>query len=81
LKNPNKFNVHCWRMAPTIEKISAITFRVINMEASVQFYGNVLGMSCFTAENGRVSPHCERAIQRLRFLTSNKVTACRSGAG
>ena len=39
-----KFNVHCWRMAPTIEKISAITFRVMNMKASVQFYGNVLGM-------------------------------------
>jgi catechol 2,3-dioxygenase-like lactoylglutathione lyase family enzyme len=31
-------------MAPTIEKISAITFRVINMKVSVQFYGNVLGM-------------------------------------
>ncbi|MCU1247424.1 MAG: glyoxalase [Edaphobacter sp.] len=32
------------RMAPTIEKISAITFRVLNMKASVQFYRNVLGM-------------------------------------
>lgn len=31
-------------MAPTIEKISAITFRVSNMQASVQFYRNVLGM-------------------------------------
>ena len=31
-------------MAPTIEKISAITFRVVNMKASVQFYRNVLGM-------------------------------------
>jgi catechol 2,3-dioxygenase-like lactoylglutathione lyase family enzyme len=31
-------------MAPTIEKISAITFRVSNMKASVQFYRNVLGM-------------------------------------
>jgi catechol 2,3-dioxygenase-like lactoylglutathione lyase family enzyme len=31
-------------MAPTIEKISAITFRVLNMKASVQFYRNVLGM-------------------------------------
>ena len=38
------FDVHCWRMAPTIEKISAITFRVLNMKASVQFYRNVLGM-------------------------------------
>ena len=31
-------------MVPTIEKISAITFRVLSMKASVQFYGNVLGM-------------------------------------
>jgi catechol 2,3-dioxygenase-like lactoylglutathione lyase family enzyme len=40
----SKFDVHCWRMAPTIEKISAVTFRVVNMKASVQFYRNVLGM-------------------------------------
>jgi catechol 2,3-dioxygenase-like lactoylglutathione lyase family enzyme len=39
-----KFDVHCWRMAPSIEKISAITFRVLNMQTSVQFYRNVLGM-------------------------------------
>jgi catechol 2,3-dioxygenase-like lactoylglutathione lyase family enzyme len=38
------YALHCWRMAPTIEKISAITFRVLNMKASVQFYRNVLGM-------------------------------------
>jgi catechol 2,3-dioxygenase-like lactoylglutathione lyase family enzyme len=31
-------------MAPSIEKISAITFRVLNMKASVQFYRSVLGM-------------------------------------
>jgi catechol 2,3-dioxygenase-like lactoylglutathione lyase family enzyme len=31
-------------MAPTIEKVSAITFRVLNTKASVQFYRNVLGM-------------------------------------
>jgi catechol 2,3-dioxygenase-like lactoylglutathione lyase family enzyme len=30
-------------MTPMIEKISAITFRVLNMQASVQFYRNVLG--------------------------------------
>jgi catechol 2,3-dioxygenase-like lactoylglutathione lyase family enzyme len=40
----SKFDVHCWRMAPAIEKISAITFRVLNMQASVQFYRSVLGM-------------------------------------
>jgi len=31
-------------MAPAIERISAITFRVLNMKASVQFYRSVLGM-------------------------------------
>ena len=31
-------------MAPTIETISAITLRVSNMQASVRFYRNVLGM-------------------------------------
>ena len=31
-------------MAPKIEKISAITFRVLNMKDSVQFSRNVLGM-------------------------------------
>jgi catechol 2,3-dioxygenase-like lactoylglutathione lyase family enzyme len=31
-------------MTPTIEKISAITFRILNMKASVQFYRKVLGM-------------------------------------
>jgi catechol 2,3-dioxygenase-like lactoylglutathione lyase family enzyme len=40
----SQFNVHCWRMTPTIEKISAITLRVMNMKDSVLFYQNVLGM-------------------------------------
>ena len=40
----SKFDVHCWRMAPAIKKISAITFRVSNMKVAVQFYRNVLGM-------------------------------------
>ena len=31
-------------MAMTVEKISAITFRVANMPASVRFYRDVLGM-------------------------------------
>ena len=39
-----KFDVHCWRMRPAIEKLSAITFRVLDMKASVQFYRNVLGL-------------------------------------
>jgi catechol 2,3-dioxygenase-like lactoylglutathione lyase family enzyme len=28
----------------TVEKISAVTFRVLNIKASVRFYGDVLGM-------------------------------------
>ncbi len=39
-------------MAPTIEKISAITFRVLNMQASVQFYRNVLGMKLLYGGEG-----------------------------
>jgi catechol 2,3-dioxygenase-like lactoylglutathione lyase family enzyme len=31
-------------MAPAVETISAITFRVANMKAAVQFYRDVLGM-------------------------------------
>jgi len=31
-------------MTPTIEKISAVTFRVVNMTDSVRFYRDVLGM-------------------------------------
>ena len=41
----SKFDVHCCPMGPKIEKISAITFRVSNMQASVHFYRNVLGMT------------------------------------
>jgi len=31
-------------MAPTIERISAVTFRVVNVTQSVRFYRDVLGM-------------------------------------
>jgi catechol 2,3-dioxygenase-like lactoylglutathione lyase family enzyme len=31
-------------MTMTVEKISAVTFRVLNMKASVRFYRGVLGM-------------------------------------
>ena len=36
--------LNLWRMEPTIEKISAVTFRVENMTESVRFYRDVLGM-------------------------------------
>jgi catechol 2,3-dioxygenase-like lactoylglutathione lyase family enzyme len=44
-----EFHVHCSRMAPTIKKACAITFRVLNMKASVQFYRNVLGLDLLYA--------------------------------
>src|ERR1700736_4298549 len=36
-------------MAPSIEKISAVTFRVMNMTESVRFYRDVLGMELLYA--------------------------------
>src|ERR1700680_2191660 len=47
-----QIQLHCWRMAPMIEKISAITFRVLDMKASVQFYRNVLGMELLYGGEG-----------------------------
>src|SRR5215469_8944984 len=44
MPSEDKFDVNCCRMPPSIEKISAITFRVLNMKTSVQFYCDVLGM-------------------------------------
>ena len=39
-------------MVPTIEKISAVTFRVGNMAESVRFYRDVLGMELFYGGEG-----------------------------
>jgi catechol 2,3-dioxygenase-like lactoylglutathione lyase family enzyme len=39
-------------MTPTIEKISAVTFRVRNMTESVRFYGDVLGMELLYGGKG-----------------------------
>ena len=39
-------------MAPTMEKISAVTFRVGNMAESVQFYRDVLGMELLYGGDG-----------------------------
>ncbi len=36
--------VDWWGMTMTVEKISAVTFRVLNMKASVRFYKDILGM-------------------------------------
>jgi catechol 2,3-dioxygenase-like lactoylglutathione lyase family enzyme len=39
-------------MAPTMEKISAVTFRVVNMTESVRFYRDVLGMELLFGGEG-----------------------------
>jgi catechol 2,3-dioxygenase-like lactoylglutathione lyase family enzyme len=39
-------------MAPTIERISVITFRVSNMKVSVKFYRDVLGMQMLYGGEG-----------------------------
>jgi catechol 2,3-dioxygenase-like lactoylglutathione lyase family enzyme len=39
-------------MEPTIEKISAVTFRVANMKESVRFYRDVLGMELLYGGEG-----------------------------
>jgi len=41
---PDGMHFHFFGGAMRIEKISAVTFRVLNMKASVQFYRDVLGM-------------------------------------
>ena len=41
---PDGMHFHFFGGAMRIEKISAVTFRVLNMKASVRFYGDVLGM-------------------------------------
>ena len=39
-------------MAPMIERISAVTFRVVNMTESVRFYRDVLGMELLYGGEG-----------------------------
>jgi catechol 2,3-dioxygenase-like lactoylglutathione lyase family enzyme len=39
-------------MAPTMEKISAVTFRVVNMTQSVRFYRDALGMELIYGGEG-----------------------------
>jgi len=47
-------------MAPTIEKISAITFRVSNIKAPVQFYRNVLGLDLL--DGGKHASFCSLRV-------------------
>jgi len=53
-------------MTPTIEKISAVTFRVVNMTDSVRFYRDVLGMELvYGGEGTGFSSLCARDTQSV----------------
>lgn len=49
--------VNFWYMAPMIDKVSAVTVRVRNMKASVQFYRDVLGMEVAFGGEGLGTAH------------------------
>jgi catechol 2,3-dioxygenase-like lactoylglutathione lyase family enzyme len=60
-------------MAPTIEKISAVTFRVRNMTESVRFYRDVLVMELlYDGREGRGSAHYAQETHKLRFSISEQ---------
>jgi catechol 2,3-dioxygenase-like lactoylglutathione lyase family enzyme len=54
-------------MTPTIENISAVTLRVVNMTESVRFYRDVLGMELLYGGEGQASLHCAHEMHNLRF--------------
>ena len=69
-------------MAPTIEKISAVTLRVVNMTESVRFYKDVLGMELLsTVERAQSSLHCAQETHNLRSSIWNKVKQRLNGGG
>jgi catechol 2,3-dioxygenase-like lactoylglutathione lyase family enzyme len=64
-------------MAPTIEKISAVTFRVANMTESVRFYRDVLGMELlYGGEDTGFSSLCAKDAQSaiLNLEQGDRVT-------
>jgi len=61
--------VDSWGMTMTVEKISAVTFRVLNMKASVRFYINVLGMEIiYGGEDGSFSSLRQRTPAPLSLI-------------
>jgi catechol 2,3-dioxygenase-like lactoylglutathione lyase family enzyme len=57
-----------------VEKISAVTFRVLSMKASVHFYCDVLGMELVYGGEERASLRFVPKTRILPFLTWSKVT-------
>src|SRR5207245_9556527 len=69
-------------MALKVERISAVTFRVSNMNASVQFYRDVLGMEVlYGAEELRGSLPCVRKTRTLPSSIWSRVSGSTAGVG
>ena len=65
-------------MSLTVEKISAVTLRVSNMKASVQFYRDVLGMELLYGGEGAgfSSLRARGADCAILNLEEGETTAC-----
>jgi len=77
--------VNCWDMTMMVEKISAVTFRVLNMKTSVRFYRDVLGMeiiygtSTITASDIDCQLGCREAVDlSASENSSERKRVCRS---
>jgi len=69
-------------MALKVERISAVTFRVSNMNASVQFYRDVRGMEVlYGAEELRGSLPCVRKTRTLPSSIWSRVSGSTAGVG
>jgi len=62
-----------------VEKISAVTFRVRNMRASVQFYRDVLGMEVLYGGEGSGFSSLRQGMRIPPFLTWSMVRRCQVG--
>ena len=60
-------------MVPRVEKISAVTFRVTNMQVSVRFYRDVLGMKLIYGGEHSYFSSLQSEKPRLRSSIWNKV--------
>ena len=70
--------VNCCVMAMRIEKISAITFRVVDMGRSVRFYRDVLGMELLYGGEGAgfSSLRAKDVPSALNLELGHAITGC-----
>lgn len=64
-----------------VESISAVTLKVRNMKASVDFYRDVLGMEVLYGSEGSGFSSLRPGIRIPSFLTWNTVRPRHGGAG